>query len=103
MQQYLDGRQNRMGDILMTRVWVFGLLIFISALAGCQSLADAIALPTAIRAAETVDNYCDERRNYPDSRERWVILVNQHTVRSYMTPMDCDMDGELDFQIPIPE
>jgi len=69
---------------------------------GCKGFSESVVAPSAQTAADAVDRYCDERRNYPASRERWVAAVNERTESGFLTPFDCDRDGEPDFPVPVP-
>jgi len=69
---------------------------------GCKGFSEGVVAPSAQTAAEAVDRYCEERRDYPVSRQRWVTAVNERTESGFLSSLDCDRDGEPDFPIPVP-
>lgn len=69
---------------------------------GCAGFSSSVLAPSVQTAADAVDRHCDERRDYPASRERWVTAVNERTASGYLSPIDCDRDGKPDFPVPVP-
>jgi len=73
--------------------------ILVLGLCGCSTFREDIIPPTAGKTARAVDRYCTEMAGLIVFREEFVGKVNARTEVGNLTALDCDGDGEPDFDI----
>lgn len=72
-------------------------------LSGCSSFREDIVPPTAGTTARAVDRYCAEMAELTEFRVEFVGKVNELTEVGDLIAIDCDGDGEPDFELTPPE